>query len=82
MAARERARKTSNFLSGSARSSMRKTSAKGDNNNQGYVNYGGHGSGAAISANFSSPGDEQDHSITETEKSLKLRMRKRDAIMR
>ena len=29
MAARERARKTSNFLSGSARSSMRKTSAKG-----------------------------------------------------
>ena len=54
---------------------------KGDNNNQGYVNYGGHTSGAAISTNFS-PGDEQDHSITETEKSLKLRMRKRDAIMR
>ena len=81
MAARDRARKTSSFLSGSARSSMRKTSAKGDNNNQGYVNYGinapgvGGGGGAA-------PDFEDDVSMSETERSLRLRMRKRDAIMR
>ena len=79
MAARDRARKTSSFLSGSARSSMRKTSAKGDNNNQGYVNYGinapGVGGGAA-------PDFEDDVSMSETERSLRLRMRKRDAIMR
>ena len=92
-AARERARKSSNFLSGtSARNSMRKGSAvamrkssavalrKGsENNNQGFVNYGGPGL-SELPENIAT--EEITSSMTETEKSLKLRMRKRDAIMR
>ena len=91
-AARERARKSSNFLSGtSARNSMRKSSAvalrkssavalrKGsENNNQGFVNYGGSG----LSELPENIAEEENPSMTETEKNLKLRMRKRDAIMR
>ena len=95
-AARERARKSSNFLSGtSARNSMRKGSAvairKGsavttmnrkssENNNQGFVNYGGPGL-SELPENIADT-EEISSSMTETEKSLKLRMRKRDAIMR
>ena len=84
-AARERARKSSNFLSGtSARNSMRKGSAvalrkSSENNNQGFVNYGGPGL-SELPENIAT--EEISSSMTETEKSLKLRMRKRDAIMR
>ena len=69
MAARERARKTSRSILGP--SEIRKVSSinSAENNNQGYVNYG------IAEADL-------DPSMSETEKSLRMRMRKRDAVMR
>ena len=68
MAARERARRTSMSILGN---DHRKSSvaARLENNNQGYVNYGG-------------DSDVLDPSMSETERNLRLRMAKRDALMR
>ena len=69
MAARERARRTSMSILGN---DHRKSSAAArlENNNQGYVNYGG-------------DSDVLDPSMmSETERNLRLRMAKRDALMR
>ena len=75
MAARERARRTSISILGGGdhRKSSTASHLNTENNNQGYVNYGGEGIHDII------PGD---HSMSETEKSLRLRMAKRDALMR
>lgn len=74
MAARERARRTSIvLLGGEQRKHSRRASASLENNNQGYVNYGA--SDPEIQMNI-------EPSMSETEKSLRMRMSQRDALRR